>query len=91
MTPSERRDFLSEIEAMNETFVRQKHTSGGYQGVQAEIVERYLKHLTDKRVEELSRQQLAATQWGVFWNKLMAYGTLASVFVALCVWLWPKK
>lgn len=91
MTPNERQEFLTELRATDEDYVRRKFTAGGYHGVQAEIVERHLRHRAEKRAEDLSRQQLAATQGSVYWSKAAAYVTLAGVVVAICVWLWPRK
>ena len=79
MPQSDRVEFLRELEATDEAYVRKKLALGGYATWQIKVAEYWLDEPERKRREQRDQQQLAATRKSVFWTRFRAGAGLLAV------------
>lgn len=91
MPSNDRAEFLAELAATDESYVRRKLTLGGYTGWREKTVERWLAQRAQARMEELAMVQLSVTRVSGFWNRARAIATLVGVAITAAWRWWPKS
>lgn len=85
MTNFERTEFWRELNATDESFVREKYATGGYRSCQRLVVAEWIAErdrLYDRRQGDI---QLRTSKRLVFWAIVSACGALAAPIVAILV------
>lgn len=91
MWPNDRGEFLVELDATDELYVRKKFTLGGYTGWQAEAAERWLAQRVNARAEEHASKQLLLARGTAFWNRTRAITTMVGIAISAAWQWWPKN
>lgn len=91
MWPNDRGEFLAELDATDESYIRKKLTLGGYMGWQVNAVERWLAQRADARAEEHASKQLLLARGTAFWNRTRAIATVVGIAVTAAWHWWPKN
>lgn len=82
MPQIDRREFLADLEATQESRVREKLMLGHYVGWQEKVVERWLDARASKRDEERANRQIVSGQRAAFWTRGRALITAIGVVIA---------
>lgn len=76
-----RTELWRELEATNESFVRQKYVTGGYGPAKGKLVTQWIKMKEAERQAERAVAEAKAAQATAFWTKVGAISATAGIFV----------
>jgi len=88
MTPSDQREFLLELEATDEDFVRQKLAFGRYATWQEPIVKYWLEQNDRRRQQERDALHMAVSKRTAFWTRGRTLGGLTVSLVGAIAHWW---
>ncbi|WP_139319617.1 hypothetical protein [Stenotrophomonas sp. TD3] len=84
MSAKDQKELWEELEAMDEMFVRRKHSMGGYSAPEDQWVEEWLTHVETMRQQSLSAQIAKSAVQSASWAKV---GAIAACLAALATLL----
>jgi hypothetical protein len=88
MPQTDRAEFLRELDATDERYVRKKLALGGYTGWQTKVAEYWLSERDRERQEQREQHRLAATRKSIFWSRCrIGAGLLAATGTAVLHYL----
>jgi hypothetical protein len=88
MWPNDRSEFLNELDATDEKYVRKKLALGGYEGWQVDAVKFWLDQRQVTRDVERADQQLTIVKRSAFWTRTRCMvGVVCSVAMVLIHWV----
>lgn len=88
MWPNERGEFLRELDATDEAYVRKKFALGGYTGWQVRAVNYWLEQRELQREADCSARQLSIAKQSAFWTMTRGIVSVLGVLLTLLIhWL----
>ena len=88
MWPNDRGEFLNELNATDEKYVRKKLALGGYMGWQIDAVQFWLDERQSARDAERADQQHTMAKQSAFWTRTRCMvAVVCSVAVLLMHWM----
>lgn len=81
MTPSERIEFVAELEATEESYVRRKLMLGMYPRAQADVAKQWISECDRKRQERAELDKLTANRKAITWTRVRVGATLLGSIV----------
>jgi hypothetical protein len=85
-----RTDLWQELNATDESFVRQKYAAGGYSPAKRRLVGIWLAERDAQQDSARRDEQMRAVQNANFWTRFTALATAAGVLATLALAAWPK-
>lgn len=85
MRPADRREFLRELDATDEAYVREKFALGGYTGWQVAVVKYWTEKCESRRQEERATHQLVLARQSAFWTKTRVVVAIVGTTVAALI------
>lgn len=83
MSAKDRKELWEELEAMDEVFVRRKHSMGGYSTPEDQWVAEWLTHIATMRQQSLSAQVAQSAVQSASWAKVGAIAACLAALAAL--------